>query len=172
MDVCLQVQLVILCSGHWSWQSNTRPMWTPCWHIGRSSYRNLSGRRPTRDSCSMPKGWVRDPVCRTALITITLGRCLFLIAYTSTLSATSWKEFYSEGINSLSLWFCLCRPIGRACVTKPKMGEILEVVAVRQEHYCCASFCKKSLQCEERGKEFKRTTLFRRPVWSFPYHRI
>lgn len=52
----------------WSWQSNTRLTWTPCWPTGRSSCRNLAGRRTIRDSCTTLKGWVIDTVCCAALI--------------------------------------------------------------------------------------------------------
>lgn len=49
---------VLLCPGRWSWQSNTKPMWTPCWPTEKSSYRNLAKRRPIRDSCITLKGYV------------------------------------------------------------------------------------------------------------------
>lgn len=68
MHVCLHH--VILCPGHWSWQLNTRPMWTLCWPIGRSSYKNLAGRRPIRDSCSTLKGYVMV-ACHAALYKLT-----------------------------------------------------------------------------------------------------
>lgn len=80
MDVYLE--LVVFLPERWSWQSNTRLTWTPCWPTGRSSCRNLAGRRTIRDSCTMLKGWVIDTVCCTALIDASCWDGVFFQGYT------------------------------------------------------------------------------------------
>lgn len=136
------LHLVLFCPGHWSWQSNTRPMWTLCWPTGRSSFRNLAGKRPIRDSCSMLKGLVReaslwrinwliqrlhwDVVCFYCFPQV----ISFLItAYTLWVPPAKKRLTLREHILHVILAFPCC-PLKRACGTKSKMEESLEFFAI------------------------------------------